>query len=192
MFKAKRPVFRGFGGRRGVLPKAAALLAALSASALGGCALEPREGDGLNADWRDVTIMASTTGSTPPPTDGGTTAVCKQTAMFTQIVLPLLTAKHEGTGPADMPPPGPQACIDCHDGTKLKAVVAMLIDSTKPEVTCPIALARELSKHDILASSNPGRPDVVHDFKFVNIEDYNRFRDGLVMWLSAEGVTPTQ
>src|SRR5689334_15950649 len=166
MFNAKRPLFRAFGVRRDVLPKAAALLAALSAGAVG-CALEPREGDGLNADWRDVTIMASSTGSTPPPTDGGITAVCKQTAMFTQTVLPLLTAKHEGTGPADMPPPGPQACTDCHDGTKLKAVVAMFIDATKPEVSCQVALARELSKHDILASSNPGRPDVVHDFKFV-------------------------
>jgi hypothetical protein len=208
MFKAKRPVVGGLWvwltrgparfdillarerSRRAALPKAAALLAVLSASALG-CALEPREGDGLNADFREVTINPSTTGSAQVRRDAGP-VMCAQGGLFAQVVLPLLTSKHEGTGPADMPPPGPQACSECHDGTKQKALVAMFIEPTLSDVSCAVALARELKEHDILSSSNPGRPDVVHDFKFKNVEDYNRFRDGVVMWLTAEGVTPTQ
>lgn len=191
MFKLSLPIFRAVQTRSDRLPKAGALLAALSATAVG-CALEPREGDGLKADWRDVTISASTVNTPPTPPAGTSEVVCKAFELFNQSVFPLLNAKHDGTGPADMPPPGPQACSECHDGTKQKAIVAMFIDPLDAGISCQVALAREIKEHDILSSSNPMRPDVVHDFKFKSIEDYNRFRDVLVTWLQAEGITATQ
>jgi hypothetical protein len=187
MFKARRQLVR----ERVMLPKAAALVTALSVTTLG-CALEPRAGDGLdNSDWRDVQINPATTTGTPSRLGDKTIEQCAHLDLFTQLVFPLFTTKHEGIPQPDVPYEGPQACSDCHDGTKLKAIVAMFVDPLKPGDTCISSLGREITKHDILSSSNPARTDVVHDFKFKNPDDYNRFHEAVVMWLTAEGVTPT-
>jgi hypothetical protein len=129
-------------------------------------------------------VSPSLTGTGRP--DAGIQKVlgCKQLALFKQYVMPLFLTKHDAM-------PEPQACIDCHDGTKQKAAVALFMDKQEEDTTCTVALALGATKPDnmqaeILTSSDPSRLDVVHDFKFKTLDEYNRYRDAVLSWLNVE------
>lgn len=196
-----------FPDNRGALA-GRSILRALGASAwllgllsLGACALGDREGDGFVTDGREVVVNPSVAPDSGAPTLGGgaatgapgagsdpNTSLCTQFPLYQQYVAPLLVKKYAAS-------PEPIACVDCHDGTKTKAALAMLIIRDDAQTTCSIALTLgatkpDLNESEIILASDPSRPDVEHDFKFQTVEEHNVFRDSVLMWLKAERGSP--
>jgi hypothetical protein len=178
------------GSRAGLCSSTSVALGLLASS----CALQVHEGDGLVSDGREIVVSPTLVFDAGRPDAGlnGVSQGCKQLALFEQTVLPLLLKKSEGVPPPGEPPPGPQACIDCHDGTKIDAFKDLAMDAKDSTFTCLVALVRGGALGDgdatpqLLSSSDPNRPDQMHDFKFKSIDDYNRFHEVVVAWLSAE------
>jgi hypothetical protein len=170
--------------RAGVLrPKAAWLTAVLGAATFAGCALEPREGDGLVTDFSEVRITPSDAGARDAVAE---VPPCKAPEAFNQHVAPLLAVKYENKSA-----PEAQACIDCHDGSKPKSVTHLFLMRGNDAFNCSTSVGMAATKPDklqaeILTSSDPDRPDVVHEFKFKKPEEYQRFRDAVLMWLNVE------
>jgi hypothetical protein len=189
--RAEERMFRSVRGADRA-PKAALLLAVLSTASMG-CALEPQAGDGLVADGWEVRIDPVTRpdAGRPDAGVGASSQDCKQLALFEQSVMPLLVKKYEALPVPNTPPAEPQGCVNCHDGTKPKAFVALAMDAKDAPFTCLTAITLGTKMEDdtvpqILTSSDPARPDKVHDFKFKNLDDHTRFRDAVVAWLNAE------
>lgn len=164
-----------------------------------GCALQAQEGDGLVPDGWEVRIdpvAKPDAGRADAAASTGVTGVaedCKQLALFQQSVMPLLVKKYDSAPVPDVPPPpGPQSCVDCHSANqKPKAFAKLAMDEQDPVLTCYVVIAVGTKMEndtlpDILTSSDPNRPNKVHDFKFKNLDDYTRFHDAVVAWLSAE------
>lgn len=177
---------------RGLLPKSALLLAALSAVSAS-CALQAHEGDGLAPGSPEVVISPAVREDAGRQIGdaGMMMRDCKQLPLFMQTVMPLLLKKCEPVPVVGMPS-DPQGCIDCHDGTKPKAFVAVPMDAMDPTFTCQMAFLFGTMTKDgdtvaqILTSSDPARSDKVHDFKFKNLDDQVRFKTATEAWLNAE------
>ena len=155
-----------------------ALAVALSSSGLG-CALEPREGDGLVSDGREIQITPSVVVDAGRAAPGMSEKAkpCKNVALYRQHVEPVFITH----------------CLECHDGEKPKATIALYLVDIKvdPELTCSAILTYGATKPEklqaeILTSSDPSRTDVVHDFKFETMAEFNSFRDAVMKWLSTE------
>jgi hypothetical protein len=107
-------------------------------------------------------------------------AACKSPGLFAQHVLPHFI----------------QRCVECHDGTKLKASFALyLADATSTEATsqesvCDLTLTSGVSLQDrsqstILVEVDPAHPELEHEFKYDAV-GFAVYRDSVMMWLIAE------
>jgi hypothetical protein len=180
------------------LNRSRAVRAALSLAALGlhssSCALEVRDGDGLVSDGREISVSASSVpdagqGSVEPSSDVDLVPIpCKALPLYQAHVAPLFLTKFNSSTEVET-----KACIDCHDGSKPKAgqKLAMMRNRDLDEVMCSLTLTLGAKKPDklqaeILISSDPSRLDFVHDFKFKTMDEYVRYRDEILIWLSAE------
>ena len=164
-----------------------ATLSWLSAS----CALQVQEGDGLVSDGREILVSASVVPDAGPAANEPKeieVVPCKAVPLYQQHVAPLFLTKFSSSTEVEM-----KACIDCHDGSKPKASVALLMtkDRAQDALMCSLTLTVGATKPDklqaeLLLSSDPSRLDVEHDFKFKTMEEYVRWRDEILIWLAAE------
>ena len=147
---------------------------------LGGCAMEPRPGDGLVSDGLEVTI-APTTIHEPPSAelDAAAYVKCKALPLFQEKVVPHFAKS---------------CALDCHDGTKRKALGALDMTYIKKDVafmcdyTINVGVSPMLDKLQapILTSADPDRPDKIHDFKYKTAAEFAAYRDDVMIWLNAE------
>ncbi len=153
------------------------------------CALNARPGeDGLVTD--DVS-QSYDFGKVPQPGAAGgmggmlppgtVMRECKNLPLFVQHVLPHFAAE----------------CVECHDGTKLKAVLVFdLIDgkSTDPakqKYTCDFTLSKNVKYEERLQSTiftevDPARTDLEHEFKYPDAASFAAYRDAVMLWLQTE------
>lgn len=158
------------------------LICGFAASA---CVLNTRPGDGLASDGVSQAYEFGTaTPSGGAANSGGLdkdVTPCKNVALFTQQVQPQFV----------------QYCVECHDGTKRKAAVALFMGSAKStaledqQLTCGITLTYGVKLDDRLQStvfteSDPDRPDLEHDFKFPDAASFTMYRDAVMIWLQTE------
>jgi hypothetical protein len=172
--------------RRSRLHCVSTLLACLGFAA---CALNTRPGDGLVTDGltQDRQFAA-----TPPgggagggrmggAPDGKVMRTCKNAPLFIQHAIPRFVAD----------------CVECHDGTKLKAVFVFdLIDGESTEMTklaetCNLTLTANVTYEERLQSPlftevDPARTDLEHDFKYPDAASFAAFRDAVMLWLQTE------
>lgn len=153
---------------------------------LAACTLNARPGDGLVTD--DVSQSydfgsASQGGGTPGgrmPEDVERLE-CKNLPLFVQQVQPHFIER----------------CVECHDGTKLKAVLAFDlidgegVDEAGQKYTCSETLTKAVNFQDRLQSTlftevDPARTDLEHEFKYPDGASFTAFRDAVMIWLQAE------
>jgi hypothetical protein len=160
--------------------------AALAFLGLGACALNTRPGDGLETDGLSTTHQFGTAtqqGSSMRggPSDAGVMRDCKNLPLFVQHAIPRLIAD----------------CSECHDGTKLKAVLgfdlidAKSTDQAKLEYTCDVMLTNNVKYEERLQSPlftevDPARIDLEHEFKYDDPALFAQFRDAVMLWLQTE------
>jgi hypothetical protein len=161
----------------------------LSCLGLAACALNARPGDGLvsdglSQDYQFGTIAQPGGGGArggAGAADAGEKRTCKNAASFIQQAIPRFITD----------------CVECHDGTKLKATLAFdLIDaeSTDPAklaLTCDLTLTSAVKNEDrvqspLLTEVDPARTDLEHEFKFPDPASFAAFRDGVMLWLQTE------
>jgi hypothetical protein len=168
--------------RRRLWPLSQARLgaAALHFFVLGGCSLEQREGDGLVSDGLEVSIAPTTVYETGGPArDAAAYVKCKALPLFQEKVAPHFAKS---------------CALDCHDGTKRKALGALDMTYLKTDVafmcdyTINVGVSPMLERLQapILTSADPARPDKVHDFKYKTAAEFTAYRDDVMIWLNAE------
>jgi hypothetical protein len=150
--------------------------------ALGACALNTRPGDGLVSDELSQSHQF---GTVAPPGEGMfetdvPLVPCKNSALFVQQVLPRFVER----------------CVECHDGTKLKATIGFYLkdatstDPTKQKNVCDLTLTMGVDadrlKSTILSEVDPTRPDLEHEFKFEDVASFAVYREAVMAWLMAE------
>lgn len=154
--------------------------AALHFFVLGGCELDERPGDGLVSDGLEVTVSPTTKYETGgSERDASMDVPCKALPIFQEKVLPHLKKS---------------CALDCHDGTKQKAAFALNMGffQTDLMLSCNwmlnVGAPMDLDKLQapLLTSSDPGRHDKVHDFKYKTAAEFIVYRDDVMAWLNAE------
>lgn len=146
------------------------------------CSLQPRGGDGLVTD---SDIDSYEFGEADAPSvDGSAEASlrsCINVATFEEQVTPYFV----------------EHCVECHDGTKLKAALGLDMfeaRSSEPDAqqyTCDITLTLGLNGDDLLESTiftevDPDRTEVEHEFKFPDAESFEEYRDAVLIWAETE------
>jgi hypothetical protein len=167
--------------------RACTLLACLGLAA---CALNTRPGDGLvtdglTQDYQFVGGAAAPGGGSGGrmggAPDGKPMRTCKNAPLFIQHAIPRFVAD----------------CVECHDGTKLKAVFVFDLidgestDATKLAETCNLTLTANVTYEERLQSPlftevDPARIDLEHDFKYPDAASFAAFRDAVMLWLQTE------
>lgn len=150
---------------------------------LGACTLSAHPGDGL---MNEEPSQGHQFGSVISSGGGVSGAVpdqlieCKSPELFVQQVLPHFI----------------QRCVECHDGTKLKASFALFLrdatsaDRASQKAVCDLTLTSGVSLQDrtqstILTEVDPARPELEHEFKY-DAAGFAAYRDAVLVWLNAE------
>jgi hypothetical protein len=150
---------------------------------LGACEFTVRSGDGLVSDELRSSHQF---GTLAPSADGmfGDAGMkllsCNNPALFIQQVLPRFVER----------------CVECHDGTKLKASFAFYlgdVTSTEPveqkracDLTLTTGAVADRLQSPILIEVDPARPDVEHEFKYENAASFSAYREAVMAWLMTE------
>lgn len=158
-------------------------LALLMGVGFGACTLEAHPEDGLvsnelSGDYQFGSMTSSSGGVQGAVPDD--LMECKNPGLFAQHVLPHFI----------------QRCVECHDGTKLKASFALyLADATSAraadqKTVCDLTLTSGVSLQDrtqstILVEVDPAHPELEHEFKY-DAASFAAYRDAVMMWLIAE------
>jgi hypothetical protein len=159
------------------------LASSLLSVGVGACALSDRPDDGLVNEEPSSGHQFGSVASSSEPVPGlvpGQLMACKNPGLFAQHVLPHFI----------------QRCVECHDGTKLKASFALyLADAASPDVAdqksdCDLTLTSAVSLQErmqstVLVEVDPARPDLEHDFKY-DPAGFALYREAVMMWLIAE------
>lgn len=158
----------------------------LSCLGLAACALNARPGDGLvtdglGQDYQFATNPQPVGGGARGGADAGEMRACKNSALFIQQAIPRFISD----------------CVECHDGTKLKASLAFDLldaesaDPAKLALTCDYTLTSAVKYEERLQSPlftevDPARTDLEHEFKFPDPASFASFRDAVMLWLLTE------